>query len=31
MNVTYEHRPAMTFIGVSTSILPDGVEWSWIF
>ena len=23
MNVTYEHRPAMTFIGFSTSICPE--------
>ena len=23
MNVTYEHRPAMTFIGFSTSIRPE--------
>ena len=25
MNVTYEHRPAMTFIGFSTSIRPTVV------
>ena len=24
MNVTYEHKPAMTFIGYSTSIRPEG-------
>ena len=23
MNVTYEHKPAMTFIGYSTSIRPE--------
>ena len=23
MNVTYEHKPAMTFIGFSTSIRPE--------
>ena len=23
MNVTYEHKPAMTFIGISTSIRPE--------
>ena len=23
MNVTYEHRPAMTFIGFSASIRPE--------
>lgn len=25
MNVTYEHKPAMTFIGYSTSIRPTVV------
>ena len=23
MNITYEHKPAMTFIGFSTSIRPE--------
>ena len=23
MNVTYEHKPAMTFIGYSTSVRPE--------